>query len=277
MLSPADYRPVGYFALTFAVTYTLWFAGAWLSFHQAYQGLYMAVMLPGLMAPFLISLGFILRTGNRQMKRDFLRRLVDVRLFNLRMIPVFLLLMPAVTLVSISLSLLVGADVAQFRFAEDFSFSTGAVPVLAVLLLAAIFEELGWRGYAFDSLRARFSFLGAAVVFSVLWSAWHLPLLFVKDSYQYEILNQNIWFAVNFFVSILPMGVIISWVCVKSRKSILAAALFHFIINMSAEALNMSQLSKCIETGVLGIVAVGLIYLDPSVFRRKPERHSATA
>ena len=55
------------------------------------------------------------------------------------------------------------------------------------------------------------------------------------------------------------MGIIISWICVNNNKSIIAAILFHFIINISQETLSMTQATKCIETGVLALIVLGLI------------------
>lgn len=261
-----QYKPFKYFALTFAMTYLLWFIGAAISFQDGRGGLYMAFMLPGLMAPFIISFIMMAAAKPRGMLRDFLGRIYQIQRIRLGTLPAIFLLMPLVVVISIGISVLFGGSVAQFQLAEGFSFSSGALPVLFLLLLAATFEELGWRGYAFDSLQSRYSFLTATLVFSVLWSLWHLPLLWVKDSYQYEIFNQNPWFAVNFFASIIPMGIIISWVCVKNRKSILAAIAFHFVINISQEALSMTQTTKCIETGVLALGVVALILAEKPLF-----------
>ncbi len=263
------YRPMLYFVLTFLITFVLWFAGAYVSFQEGNEGLYMLFMLPGLMAPFIISVAMIFTSKNTDIKKDFVNRLIHFNLVQPKMIPVFILLMPLSVLVSICLSFPMGGSVLQFQYAEGFSFSAGSVPVLLVLLLAATFEELGWRGYAFDSLQSRYTYFTAAIVFSILWSFWHFPLLFVKDSYQYEILHQNIWFAVNFFVSIIPMGVIISWVCIKNGKSVLAAILFHFIINISQEMLAISQTTKCIETVVLMVVAFCIVMMDKKLFFSK--------
>ena len=177
--------------------------------------------------------------------------------------------MPAAVLISIVISLPFGGSISQFQLAEGFSFSSGFIPVLLLLFLAATFEELGWRGYAFDSLQSKFSYFKASLIFSVLWSLWHLPLLFVKDSYQYEIFNQNAWFSVNFFISIIPMGIIISWICIKNRKSILVAILFHFIINMSQEMLAITQVTKFIETVVLIIFSTAIICQDRELFHAR--------
>jgi hypothetical protein len=263
------YRPVWYFSLTFLVTFALWFIGAYLSFRDDGSGLYYLVLLPGLLAPFLISLVFIFGSRNRAVKQDFLNRLLNPRLMRLDMLPAMLLLMPFAVLVSTLLSLLFGGSLEQLQLAEGFSFSSGFVPVLLLLIMAATFEELGWRGYAFDSLESRYTYLTASIIFGVLWSLWHFPLVFVHNSYQYEIFQENIWYGINFFVSIVPMGIIISWFCIKNGKSVIAAILFHFVINMSQEALNITQTTKCIETGVLALIAIAIIAYDRELFFSK--------
>ena len=268
MISNYKYKPLFFFSMTFLVTYALWFAGAYVSF-QDESGLYMLLMLPGLMAPFLISLVMILTSKNSDLKKDFVNRLINLRLIQPKMLLVIFLIMPLAVLASIFLSLPFGGSISQFQFAEGFSFSTGLVPVLLILVLAAGFEELGWRGYAFDSLQSRYTFFTASIIFSILWSLWHFPLIFLNNSYQYEIFHENIWFGVNFFVSIIPMGVIISWFCIKNGKSVIAAILFHFIVNMSQEMLEMTQITKCIETLVLTVVVVAIIAIDKEMFFSK--------
>lgn len=269
MISIYNYKPIFYFSMTFLATYVLWFAGAYVSFQEDISHLYMLLMLPGLMAPFLISVVMIGTSKNSEVKKDFVNRLVNPRPIRLKMLPAFLFIMPLSVLASIVISLLFGESISQFQPAEGFSFSSGFVPVLLLLLLAATFEELGWRGYAFDSLQSRYNYLTASIIFSLLWSLWHFPLIFVKDSYQYEIFHQNIWFGVNFFVSIVPMGVIISWICLKNRKSVIAAIVFHFIINMSQEMLEITQATKCIQTVVLIVVAAMIVAMEKEMFLSK--------
>jgi len=268
-MSNFQYKPLRYFSVTFLATFALYFVGAYLSYQEGGSGSYMWFLLLGLMTPFLVSLVMLFASKNSVMKKDFFNRLVNPTLIQPKMLPVFIFLMPLAVLASIVLSLPLGGSMDQFQWAEGFSFSTGFVPVLLLLLLAATFEELGWRGYAFDSLQSRYTYFTASIIFSVLWSLWHFPLIFVKDSYQYEVLQENIWYAVNFFVSIVPMGVIISWACIKNGKSVLAAILFHFVINISQEMLNITQMTKSIETGVLTVVAVAIIIVDRKMFFSK--------
>lgn len=266
MISKYNYNPKLYFITTFITTYAFWFAGAWVSFQDGISGLYMLIMLPGMMAPFIISAVMIATSKNADLKKDFINRLINPRLIQLKMLPAFLLIMPLSVLASIALSLPFGGAVSQFQFAEGFSFSSGFVPVLLLLILAASFEELGWRQYGFDSLQSRYNLFTASIIFSILWSLWHFPLIFVNNSYQYEVFHQSVWFGMNFFVSIIPMGVIISWICIKNRKSVIAAILFHFMINMSQEMWAISQTTKCIETVVLAVVAAAIVVLDQEMF-----------
>ncbi|WP_419659074.1 hypothetical protein Dvar_79530 [Desulfosarcina variabilis str. Montpellier] len=270
MIYNYNYRPLFYFLITFIATCVLWFAGAYISFQEDISHFYMLLMVPGLMAPFLISVVMIWTSKNSALKTEFVNRLINPRLIRLKILPVFFLIMPISVLVSIIISLSFGESISQFRLSEGFSFSSGFIPVLLLLLLASTFEELGWRGYAFDSLQSRYNYFTASIVFSVLWSVWHFPLIFVKDSYQYEVFHQNIWFGINFFVSIIPMGMIISWICLKNKKSMIAAIVFHFIINMSQEMLEITQATKCIQTVVLFAVVAVIVTMEKEMFFEKP-------
>ena len=275
-MSGYTYKPLPYFMMTFIITFSCWFAGAYMSFQEHLASYYMLLMLPGLMAPFLLSLIMVFTSRDSALKREFINRLIDIRLIRPGLFAFFAILMPVTVLAAIVLSLPFGGSFSQLHFAEEFSFSTGFVPVLLLLFLAALFEELGWRGYAFDSLQSRYTFLTASIVFGILWSFWHFPLIFAKNSYQYEIYHQSFWYAVNFFAGIIPMGIIISWICVKNGKSVIAAVLFHFIINISQELFAITQNTKCIQTFVLTVCAAGLVLYDKELFFKKISLPSGT-
>lgn len=94
MIANHQYKPVLYFLMTFFATYTLWFAGAYVSFQEDINHLYMLLMLPGLMAPFLISVVMIWTSDNAGLKKDFIDRLVNPRLIRLETLPTFVFIMP---------------------------------------------------------------------------------------------------------------------------------------------------------------------------------------
>lgn len=269
MIPNYRYKPRAYFTVTFIITYILLFVGAYLSFHDDGQELYTLLLLAGMMTPFLVSLFMIFTSKNSDLKKDFINRLINLRLIRPKVLLAFFLIMPLTVLVSIILSLPFGGSTSQFQFVEKYSFSSGLIPAFLTLILASVFEELGWRGYGFESLQTRYTFFTTSIVFSILWSLWHFPLIFFKDMYPYEIFHQNILYAVNFFVSIIPMGVIISWLYIKNGKSVLAVILIHICINFSQEALQMTQFAKCIETVVVTVVAVVIFMSDKEMFFSK--------
>jgi hypothetical protein len=83
------YNPKFYFVTTFIVTYAFWFAGAYMSHQNDKNGLYMLFILPGLMAPFLISVAMIATSKNSSLKKDYLNRLFNPGLIQLKMLPHF--------------------------------------------------------------------------------------------------------------------------------------------------------------------------------------------
>jgi membrane protease YdiL (CAAX protease family) len=264
-----NYRGPSYFLTVFAGTFLFWGIGGLMSFDPALADYYMAPMLLGLMMPAMVAVFMLWRQPDPGMWRDFARRLTDLRLIRPWPFLFTLGLMPLSVVISILISPAFGGSLEQFRPAEAFSFQTGFVPVLGLLFLAALFEELGWRGYGFESLEQGRSFLAASIIFGVLWSLWHLPLLWVNQSYQYEIYQLSPWHAVNFYLSTAVLGIIVSWVCHINRRSILVAILFHFVVNLSQEMLSMTQQTKGIQTFVLIAFTLVIIASQWSLFRRR--------
>ena len=264
------YKPLKFFFLTFLITWVSWFLSAYFSYHENGESVYIILMIPGLIAPFVIAFWMIISSKNIDLKKEFRNRLFNLRLIRLSSIPTIIFIMPFAVIVSILISTLFGQSIDQLQLADKFSFSAGFLPVLLVLFLAASFEELGWRSYAMDSLNIKRNYFSATFIFAILWTLWHFPLFFIKNYYHNELINTNIVFAINFMVSIIPMAFIISWICKKNSGSIMAAILFHFIINLSQEALMITQITKCIETVVLIIIAGVIVSLNKNMFFDKP-------
>ena len=259
-MSAYRYRTLRYFTIVFGLTTACWLLGAGLLSHSAGQGLAMMALLAGLLTPWLVSLIFVRRSGDDALRREHRRRLFDLRRIRPGVFLAACLLMPISVVLAIAGSIPFGGSWEQLQAADGFSFAIATVPSLAVLLLAAAGEELGWRGYAFDALQQRFPLPVATLVFGILWSLWHLPLVLVPGSYQHELATTSVLHLANFFISIVPMGVIISWVCLRQGKSIPAAIAFHFVINLSQEGLAIEQQTKCLQTLVLTAVAAVLLW-----------------
>jgi CAAX protease family protein len=115
-------------------------------------------------------------SGNKALRGDFRDRLVN--LWRIR--PIYLLaavLLPfAVLGLSILLSLGFGQSADQFRLSGGANLLS---MIILTMVLAPILEEVGWRGYGVDSLRAQAGMTKATLLFAALWSAWHAPLDFI--------------------------------------------------------------------------------------------------
>ena len=91
-------------------------------------------------------------------------------------------------------------------------------------------------------------------------------MFFIPHSYQAELLQEDFFLVLNFFVSIVPLAFIISWFCKKNGGSILGAVLIHSIINFTQEFFLVSPYTKCIQTLVLIVVAVVFVLADKEAF-----------
>lgn len=255
--------PVAYFALTFAFSWVPWGLAAYSSTDANLRGVTLSLALLGLLGPCLAAFVMMAFSGQGAW-RDFRARWLNVSaisvphaLFALGLIPVALLI---ATLISVS---------GGYGSPDQFLLSGGFIGMLPLAFLAAVFEELGWRGYGVDSLRGRGSLLRVCLLFAVFWAAWHIPLFFIEQTYQHGLRAQGSLYVANFFISVLPAAVLSTWLYDKSHRSIPAAVLFHFALVAFSELLQTEQVTKCFFTGVLMIVSFGLVVIERDFFFRR--------
>jgi membrane protease YdiL (CAAX protease family) len=77
-------------------------------------------------------------------------------------------------------------------------------------------------------------------------------------------------FVANFFVSIIPAGIIANWLYYKNDRSIAAAILFHAILNAAAVLIAAGPVAKVIATLLYAALAAGLIIGDRRLFGEGP-------
>ena len=260
-----QYKPTIYFIFAFAIT---WLNG-FLLVAQSQQGGEKSIinLLLGYMGPHIAALLVMYLFARKPLRADFRRRLFNLRLINKNYLPFVLFLLPVAMVVSILISIAFGQPVDQLRFAQEFKVFDGEVVLsMIILVLVPLLEELGWRGYGVDSLASKFNLFTTSMIFGALWGIWHLPVFFIKDSYQSGLWEQHPLFAINFFVGIFPLAIIMNYLFYKNNRSISLIALFHVLVNYSSELFEADQISKCIFTGVLAVVAVIIIARNKAFF-----------
>ena len=255
------YRPVLFFALTYLFTWIFWIPAAFVPEEAGAP-----LMLAGLIAPAVVSTAFVLLSGSDALKQDLKKKLIGfykVKWANVFLaVGVFALIVAA----SILLSLAFGQKMSQFSFTDDFSFTgVGVGSALITILLASVIEEVGWKGYCEDSIGNYMNWFWESLVFGVIWSLWHFPLLFIKGTYQAGLMV-NPLYVVNFFISGIPLGYIITWVYLASDRSILACMIFHLFVNFLQEKIAMTPETKCVETIVVVIATVIIVMKNKDMF-----------
>ena len=255
------YRPVLYFAMAYLFTWIFWVPAIFLP-----ENISMVLMLLGLISPAVVSTVFILASGSDALKKDLKNKIFGfykVKWLNVALsIGVFAL----IVICSILLSLAFGQSLDQFAFSEDFNFTgVGIAGALFTIIIASILEEIGWKGYCEDSIGNYMNWFWESVIFGAIWSFWHFPLIFISGTYQASLMV-NPLFVINFFVSAIPMGFIITWVYLASDRSILACIIFHLFVNFMQEKIAMTPETKCVETIVVFIATAIIVFTNKDMF-----------
>jgi membrane protease YdiL (CAAX protease family) len=267
MQSIYTYRPISFFLITFLGTWIPWFIGAYFSHQKGKEKWQMLLMLVGLLAPFIVALIMIYGSKNGELIKDFWNRLWLYRIQPSSLI-VIVLVIPALFFLATAISLFFGKSTEQFTLAKEFSVleGWGILGVILPFFMAPVLEELGWRGYGVDSLRAHFNLFSTSMLFALLWGLWHLPLFFAKVGYHHDLWSLNIVYVLNFFISIIPMAIIINWVYYNNSRSILIAIFVHSAINILSIVFKTEQLTKCIFTLLLCALSAVIVIKDKEFF-----------
>ena len=255
------YRPVLFFVLTYFFTWIFWIPAI---FIQGNTGT--LLMMLGLIAPAVVSTVFVLFSGSDELKKDLRQKIAGFYKVKWTNVLLAIVVFAAIIACSILLSLAFGQPLSQFSLTEDFSFTgVGIGSALLTILVASIIEEVGWKGYCEDSIGNYMNWFWESMLFGVLWSFWHFPLIFIQGTYQAGLMV-NPLYVVNFFISGIPLGFIITWVYLASDRSILACMVFHLFVNFMQEKIALTPETKCVETLVVTAATVIIVAANKDMF-----------
>ncbi len=215
--TPGGRSLLAFLLLTFGLSVPFWVFGA-ATERQWLPGLPAAAMMvvcPGLSALMLAhreegSAGFIAILG----------RAVDYRSIPARIwfIPV-VLLTPAISVLSYITLRVLGTPIP----APHISILT-VFALLALFLVSAFCEELGWSGYALDQMQDRWGTLRASLLLGAILATWHwVPLVQMHRSVDW-IAWWTVW--------TLSSRVIMTWLYNQTGRSVLGAILYHAVSNL---------------------------------------------
>jgi membrane protease YdiL (CAAX protease family) len=258
---PYKYRPVLFFIVAYFFTWIFWIPAIFVS-----ENLAAVLMLIGLLAPAVVSTLFVLFSKSNALKRDLRNKIIGFYKVKWLNVLLAIFVFAIIVVCSIFISMAFGQSIEQFSFTEDFSFTgVGISSALITITLASIIEEVGWKGYCEDSIGNYMNWFWESIIFGVLWSFWHFPLIFIQGTYQAGLMV-NPLYVLNFFISGIPLGFVITWVYLVSDRSILACMIFHLCVNFMQEKIAMSPETKCVETIVITIGAAIIVIANKDMF-----------
>jgi membrane protease YdiL (CAAX protease family) len=154
-------------------------------------------------------------TGGRAALRELAGRLNPRRVRPAAMFAL-VLVFPAGALITLLL----------FTLAVSTSFKPGLQWFgLPIGLVAGLFEEIGWTGFAYPRMKLRFGPVAGAILLGVMWGIWHLP---VVDSLGAASPHRAAWpaFFLAFVALVTGVRCVICW-AYNRTGSVLLAQLLH--------------------------------------------------
>ena len=209
--------------------------------------------------PMVTGIAFTYLTRDKEGRRDYWKRIVDFKRIPAKWYLVILLFVPILNSLAALLDKLAGGSGATWGEAA-LNFLTNPASILLSILFATLFpfiEELGWRGYLLDRLQEKHSALISSLILGSMWSLWHLPTFFIRDSYQASlgIGTPAFWL---FFAGIIPLNFAFTWIYNSTGRSTLAVILFHSMVNFTGELIALSERADTFSIALWFVVAIGL-------------------
>lgn len=140
----------------------------------------------------------------------------------------------------------------QFNLTDLASYLGWALPFIAY----ALFEELGWRGFALPHLQTKFTAFKSTVILTFIWALWHAPFFLWRFNFSMGI-------AIGFFFGIFVGAIILTSIFNLSRGCVLAAIIFHLTNNI-ASAFDKNYIVAVVSTGFVFLAIYLLIKYKPT-------------
>ena len=232
-----------FFVLAFALSWVVWAPAGLLLPHGASEPLTLAAVLHllGSLGPMLSAFAVTALVGGSAGVRELLGRVFRWRVgFGWWVVAIAgtSILFLVATLIS---SLLFGGwpDLGQFGRSEEFSF-LGLLPYwVANIVFFGFGEEVGWRGFALPRLQTGRSALLAAIILSLFWAGWHIPLF----SFAMGLKSMGLAAVPGWFFFMVTGSVLLAWLYNSTGGSVLIVAIFHGTLDIAINSPSGPQLA----------------------------------
>jgi hypothetical protein len=112
---------------------------------------------------------------------------------------------------------------------EQYPTLSVALYWVAMIVFYGFGEEVGWRGFALPHMQETRSALRLALLLSIPWGLWHLPLFaFAEGLQELGLTGLPFWYG-----SILVGSVLATWLFNSSGSGIAVVAIFHGVLDIA--------------------------------------------
>jgi membrane protease YdiL (CAAX protease family) len=248
-------NPWTYFAAAFAWTWLFW--GIAIALKVSMEGAGIVYLLLGVIGPMVTGIAFVYLTRDREYRREYWKRIISFRRIPGRWYLVIFLFVPILNCLAALIDYAIGGNGAAWGEAAVNALTNplSIIPSIMFSSLIPLIEEMGWRGYVLDRLQERRSALASSLILGVVWALWHLPLFFVPGTYQagLGVGTPAFWL---FFIPIVPLTLIFSWIFNNTNRSTLAVILFHAMVNFTGELIAVTVRADGFAMGLWFVAAV---------------------
>jgi len=231
------------------------------------------LLILAMIGPGVTGILFTSLTKMKEQRRDYWKRIIDVKRISLFWLIIVItlpfilqLLAGIIDWIAGGIGLNWGTSASAFISNPGSQFLT-----LFIISLVPFFEELGWRGYAQDRLQETHSALRSSLILGAVWSLWHLPASFIPGTYQAGLGIGTLEFWLH-FGGIVALSVVISWIYINTRRSILVMVIFHAVVNLSGELISLSERGETIFTFCWIAAAVAIMCGFGKTLRVQPKK-----
>ena len=124
-----------------------------------------------------------------------------------------------------------------------------AAPIALIgFFLAALFENIGWMGYAFEPMSNRWGLFKSTLLLGVIWGLWHVPMYIFAIPEPEMIVAQ--------VIVLITLRFIIVWLYSNTGKSVFIAILFHAIYDVCIIVIPVNL----VVTAIIMSISAALIF-----------------
>ena len=222
-----------FFIITLTWTWGFGFAPVFMGIDGTPLGTFLFYFGGG--APSVTALFIVFFTYSKERRRDYFMRCFSFRYMGIKWLALTVLFFTFISVTAILIGVyFLGYEMPGMDYIH--AIAENPLNLLLVLFLSVISgplnEEFGWRGFALDRLFARFGFTMATLLLGFIWGIWHLAWFFTPGQAQYNLLRDSLFDAVMYIPGVMLLNFAVSFVYIKTKRSILAGALVHMFGNL---------------------------------------------